>query len=158
LLIAATLAQGVPTSIGCAAEVPSTNSWQVDSVEPFAMSVPPGYKYQPIQVTSGALGKWVRRTGQRQSAIVFSVGPRGTFMREYEVAACTQSIHGEQARVATGIGPTGRYLVRAEWLKPLGGRKGSYLVVWADTANPTEQAEALAAIRTVALRGIKDGA
>jgi hypothetical protein len=48
--------------------------------------------------------------------------------------------------------------VRAEWLKPIGGKHDSYLVVWADTADPTEQAEALAAIRTVAVKGIKDGA
>jgi hypothetical protein len=58
-------------------------------------------------------------------------------------------IGGWQTRVEAGIGPTGRYFVRAVWLKPMPGYPNWQLVIWADTANPEEQLEALSALRTV---------
>jgi len=119
----------------------------------FAMQIPPGYKYEPIDTRGGLAGRWVRRTGKGQSSIGFFLGVRFKAQSEGVASSCHETIHGQQTRIETGIGPAGRYFVRAEWLRPQGSHENWYLVVSADAVDPGEQLESLSAIRTIEVKG-----
>ena len=149
VLVVFALAAGSTASVDCSAIVEARSSWPASNTGVFTMNVPPGYEYQRLEVTSGSAGKWVQRSEKGQSAINFTVGSLGKFQREYVRSTCTQTIHGRETRIQTGIGSSGRYFVRAEWLKPVAADNRSFLVVWADTADPADQLQALAAVRTV---------
>ena len=136
-------------SVGCSAQGPESAGWPVAKTAVFEMHVPLGYIYRPAVATGGFIGKWVRKSKGDQSAIVFTLSAPSKPMAEYTHSTCSEIIGGRQARVETGIGPTSRYFARVTWLEALPGYPGWQLVVWADTANPAEQLEALAALRSI---------
>src|SRR5262249_13989416 len=113
-LLALAFSAGTSASVDCSAIAEAQVPWPATDTGVFTMKVPPGYKYRQIEMTSGSGGRWVCRGEKWQSAIVFLVGPRGKFQNEYVTSTCTQTIRGREARVKTGIGPSGRYFVRVE--------------------------------------------
>jgi hypothetical protein len=149
LLALFTILSTSAASVNCSAVGPDSTAWSVTRTSIFEIRVPPDYRYRAILAKGSLTGKWVRRGEKGQSAIVFELGPPLKPMREYTVFQCEETIHGQPTRVETGIGPSQRYFARVTWLNPLPGNPTRELVVWADTADPAEQLEALTALRTL---------
>ena len=148
LALALVLLPAVP-SADCSAVGPESAAWRLAKTSVFEMHVPLGYVYRPVEAKDGLIGKWVRKGKGDQSAIIFTLSAPFKPQAEYTNSTCSEIVDRREARVETGIGPTGRYFVRITWLQELAGYPGLQLVVWADTANPAEQLEALAALRTI---------
>jgi hypothetical protein len=138
-------------SIPCGSAGPDSASWSVTETPVFTIRLPSTYQYRAIDVTSGFSGKWTHAGTGKQRSINFMTGRLEHFPRQSITSICKESIGGRFVRIETGIGPTGRYFVRFEWLEALPRQPDSFLTIWADTADPNEQAEALAALRTVQL-------
>ena len=143
-------------SISCSLATTTPSSWPRFENELFSIQIPPGYESRPIASLNSVAGKWVEKSDRLdRSSINFSASKAVVVHPPSD--ECNEQIGGKLAVTTAGIGLTGRYFVRASWPDPLGTHSW-HLEVWADTENPEVQAEDLAAIRSVVLKGDSGGA
>ena len=143
-------------SIKCSLPTTTPVIWQRFENELFSIQIPPTYEFRAVESVDSLVGKWVEKTDRPDRASINFIASKRD--KTYAPAEeCSEEIGGGRAITSAGIGPSGRYFVRAKWPDRVGPHSWQ-VMIWADTPGPAAQAEAFAALRSVLLKGKRDDA